>query len=195
MGLRLPIYPYYVGKGKPAASKKRNSHFNDVARETLEAFETYLSHPGVKRLAENVIFDSVKPRGRWFRTHTFDKDRDEHPKLLDLLNAVGKKGTILIPDITHITGSREKRTPRWKLEELVDQIADGNIEILPLVLKIKNGPSYDLRKIVDSGRPDPTVFELMPEIAMATTEHLKRFIRGQKRVRRIGAGRNRKPLS
>ena len=187
MGLRLPIYPYYVGKGKADASKDEGSHYNKLAYAPLERFQTYLSRADVKSIAENIIFGSIKKNDSWFCTRTFDLDRYEHPELSRLLIEVGKHGTILIPDLTEITGTKEKRTPRWKLEELVEQIYGDNIEVLPLIFKIKGQQSYDLTKIVDSGRPDPTIFEVMPQIAMKTTEYLKRFAGGQKGKRRTGS--------
>jgi hypothetical protein len=178
MGLRLPIYPYYAAQGKPKCRKDSQSEYNKRAHSSLQQFQRYLSLPEVKKLADNIIPGSLDPKtDNWFRPCEFEEDDATQPVLIHLLNMVGRHGTILIPDITHITGKKNTRLPITELKKLVRQIESNNIEILPLMLKLKN-ERCDLRKL-----SAPALFELMPKLAMETTEYLKRSVMGGAPVR------------
>jgi hypothetical protein len=175
MGLRLPIYPYYVAQGKTGARKKLMSHHNDKARSFLERFERYLSGDEMQRLAFNIIppqgSRSIPKRG-WFRAPLFDEDCDHHAELAKLMDRVGKNGTIVIPNITHIIGTRDKGPPSPATKKLMLRFDEEDIEILPLVIKTKLR-SFDLTEYIDTGTPAREVFELTTEIARFAVQHLR----------------------
>jgi hypothetical protein len=175
MGLRLPIYPYYVGQGKTGVRTDRASHHNEEALLFLERFERYLSGDEMQKLAFNIIpphgSRSIPKRG-WFRAPLFDKDFDDHAGLAKLMDRVGKNGTIVIPNITHIIGTRDKGPPSPATKELMVRFDEEDIEVLPLVIKTKLR-SFDLTDYIDTGRPACEVFELTTEIARFAVQHLR----------------------
>ena len=175
MGLRLPIYPYYVAQGKTGARKKLMSHHNDKARSFLERFERYLSGVEMQRLAVNVMpphGSRSVPRRNWFHAPIFDEDCEDHTGLAELMDRVGTRGTIVVPNLTHIIGTKAQQPPSPATRELMARFDEDDIELLPLVIKTKLR-SYDLKKYIDKGRQAPEVFELMPEIARFAVQHLK----------------------
>lgn len=175
MGLRLPIYPYYVGQGKIGVRNDRMSHHNEEARSFLKRFEEYLSGAEMQRLAFNVIpphgSRSVPKRG-WFRVPVFDEDCDDHAGLSRLMDRVGKNGTIVVPNVTHIIGTRDKGPPSPATRQLMLRFDEEDIEVLPLVIKTKLR-SFDLTEYIDTGRPAPEIFELTTEIARFAVQHLR----------------------
>lgn len=186
MGLRLPIFPYHAAQGKEAPRRSATSYHNNRARVALERFQAVLSREDVKSDAFNLIRGRLRLiRGNWFRSVEFEEDDEEYPVLNRLLDTVGKHGTILVPDVTHIVGKKdEKRLSTSPVtRQLVERIDAENIEILPLVLKLEN-KTYDLRKCANCNEPGKVLFELMPQIAMDTTEYLKRALNGSQGKRR-----------
>lgn len=179
MGLRLPIYPYYAAQGKSGVKRDPASFFNRRAFEEMQQFADYLSEPTIRRIASNVIPPQGKqsiPTNGWFEPAVFDEDDTDHKGLAALMARVGKHGTILVPDLTHIMGKKEKLPPSAATRKLMARFDIEDIEVLPLVLKLQDRP-YDLRKFPESFRrtnaPAPELFELMSEIARATVNYLQ----------------------
>jgi hypothetical protein len=181
MGLRLPIYPYYTAQGRPSVKREKGSRWNDIARSQLEDFVAYLSLDDVRQIA----FNYIPPLGKinvsksdWSSASVFDEDDVNHVGLASLMTRVGKHGTILIPDETHILG-KERHPPTAPVKKLMKQFDLDDIEILPLVFEM-NGKAYDLKeypkKYAESGKPDPELFELMPPLARAFVDYLKRHV-------------------
>jgi hypothetical protein len=182
MGLRLPIYPYYAAMGMPGVKEDPASFFNRRAFEEMQQFADYLCKPTTRQIASNII----PPRGTqriptkgWFETAVFDKDDWNHKELAALMAAVGSHGTILVPDLTHIMGKKRDLPPSRDTRNLMARFDIEDIEVLPLVLNLP-GRRYDLRQFSKpSSRkqsPAPELFELMPEIARATVDYLKRYV-------------------
>ncbi|MBV9978456.1 hypothetical protein [Bradyrhizobium sp.] len=182
MGLRLPVYPYYAAQGMPGVKFDPASFFNRRAFEEMQQFADYLSEPSIRRIASNVIPPQGKqsiPTNGWFETAVFDEDDTDHKGLAALMAKVGKHRTILVPDLTHIMGKEEKRPPSAATRELMARFDVEDIEVLPLVLKLR-GRRYDLRKFPKSfprtHAPAPELFELMSEMARATVDYLQRAV-------------------
>jgi hypothetical protein len=179
MGLRLPIYPYYAAQGKRDAKLNSTSHYNAMAFEEMRHFAEYLSEPVVRQVASNVIPPPGKhsiPTKGWFKPALFDEDDRDHSGLAALMARVGKRGTILVPDLTHIMGKKEDRPPSPATRELMTRFDLEDIEVLPLVLNLKD-QRYDLRKFPKSfprtNAPAPELFDLMTEMARATVNYLQ----------------------
>lgn len=178
MGLRLPIYPYYAAQGRHGVKSDRASYFNRTAFEEMQRFADYLSEPSIRRIASNVIppagEQSIPTKG-WFEPVVFDEDDSDHSGLAALMASVGSHGTILVPDLTHIMGKKKKLPPSAATRKLMTRFDVEDIEVLPLVLKLRDR-SYDLRKFPDSfsrtHAPAPELFELMSEMARATVHYL-----------------------
>lgn len=186
MGLRLPIFSYHAAQGKGGSRQSATSYYNNRARVALERFQAVLSREDVKNDAFNLIRGGLRlNRGSWFRPVEFEEDDEQYPVLNHLFDTVGKHGTILVPDVTHIVGKKdEKRLSTSPVtRKLVERIDTENIEILPLVLTLEN-KTYDLRKCANYKEPGKILFELMPQIAMDTTEYLKRALNGSQGKRR-----------
>jgi hypothetical protein len=175
MGLRLPLTPYCVARGRGTCKTRQGSAHNDRIAVLLQRFESYLSRKDVKINAKNIIYGSVKRRnGKWFCESVFDADDTRHRKLKSLVKEVGRDGTIVVPDMTHVVG-RKKSCAGADLKKLIADIVANNIEILPLKLKLKDA-NYDLTRIVNADKPDPLIFELIPEIANKTNVYLERVL-------------------
>lgn len=182
MGVRLPFYPYYAAQGKPKARIKPSSYFNQRALKEMQEFADYLCEPTTRGIAYNIIppfgKQSIATKG-WFETEVFDEDAENHKQLAALMTRVGNRGTILVPDLTHIIGKEDNLPPSEATRNLMARFDVEDIEVLPLVLKLPER-QHDLRKIVRSSsrthRPAPELFELMPEIARATVDYLKRYV-------------------
>lgn len=179
MGLRLPIYPYYAAQGTRGTKSDPTSHFNRTAFEEMQQFADYLSKPDIRRISFNIIPPLGKqtiPTTRWFEPAVFDKDDEDHKGLAALMTSVGTHGTILVPDLTHIMGKKEKLPPSAATRELMTRFDVEDIEVLPLVLKLK-GRRYDLREFPELFRrtnaPAPELFELMSEMARTTVNYLQ----------------------
>jgi hypothetical protein len=178
MGLRLPIYPYYAAQGTRGMKSDPTSYFNRTAFEEMLQFADYLSKPGIRRIASNIIPPLGKqtiPTKRWFEPAVFDKDDEDHKELAALMASVGSHGTILVPDLTHIMGKKKNLPPSAATRKLMTRFDVEDIEVLPLVLKLRDR-SYDLRKFPDSfsrtHAPAPELFDLMSEMARATVHYL-----------------------
>jgi hypothetical protein len=178
MGLRLPIYPYYAAQGRREKKSNPKSTFNRRAYEEMKRFADYLSEPAILRIAFNIIpplGTQTIPTTRWFEPAVFDEDDDDHRELSALMTRVGRHGTILVPNLTHIVGKKEKLPPSRATRKLMMRFDEEDIEILPLVLKLKD-TSYDLTVFPKSFQrtnvPAPELFELMPEMARLTVRYL-----------------------
>lgn len=179
MGLRLPIYPYYAAQGARGVKFDTTSYFNRTALEEMQQFAAYLSDPAIRRIASNIIPPAGKqsiPTKGWFEPVVFDEDDSDHSGLAVLMAKVGRSGTILVPDLTHIMGKKEKLPPSAATRKLMTRFDLEDIEVLPLVLKLRSG-RYDLRKFPESFRRTkaaaPELFELIPEMARATVGYLQ----------------------
>lgn len=181
MGLRLPIFPYYAAQGMPGVKGQKDSGLNKEALGKMQQFENYLTDPVVRAIAFNII----PPRGKqsipskgWFKPPVFDSDNLNHKGLATLMAKVGRHGAILVPDLTHIIGKKKDLPPSEATRELIAQFDIDDIQVLPLVLKLR-GRSYDLRLypqlFLRTAAPAPELFELMPEVARATVDYLKRY--------------------
>lgn len=188
MGLRLPIYPYYAGRGRGNSRTSEASEYNRRTRSSLQNFQDYFSRTDVKQYASGIIIrGSMNPdKDNWFCPAVFDhgqdvsvngNDDDKIPVLFDLLDRVGQDGTILIPDQTHIVGQKNDRLPIEDLRKLVEKVDKNNIEILPLVLNLKH-VSYDLRENLNSTEVNSHFIHQIPRVAMEMTEYLKRAAKG-----------------
>ena len=182
MGLRLPIYPYYAAQGKTGVKFEPTSFHNQTAFDEMQHFEDYLSEPVIRKVAFNIIPPAGSlsaPAKGWFKPAAFDRDDTDHTGLADLMAKVGKHGTILVPDVTHIIGKEEDRPPSRATRELMTRFDSEDIEVLPLVLKLRTR-RYDLTKFPEffarNHTPSPEIFELMPEIARATVDYLQRAV-------------------
>ena len=190
MGLRLPIYPYYAAQGRPSVKKIKGSAHNENARKELEEFVAFLARDDVRRIAFNFIPLPGKTnvaKSDWSRAAIFDDDCENHDNLKSLMTTVGKHGTILVPDETHILGKRfgnQRHPPTAPVKEMMTRFDSDDIEILPLVFEM-NGKVYDLKeypkRYAETGKPDPELFELMPRIARAFVEYLKRHVNSGRR--------------
>jgi len=166
----------------PGVKFDTTSYFNRTAFQEMEQFSDYLSEPTIRRVAFNIIpppgRQSIPTKG-WFAPAVFDEDDRDHKELASLMARVGKHGTILVPDLTHIMGKKEKLPPSAATRKLMTRFDLEDIEVLPLVLKLRDR-RYDLRKFPKSfsrtHAPAPELFELMPEIARATVDYLKRYV-------------------
>lgn len=190
MGLRLPIYPYYAAQGKPGVKRNPRSYFNRTALEEMQTFAEYLSEPTIRETAFNIIPPPgarAVPDNGWFEPEVFDEDDEDHAGLAALMAHVGKHGTILVSSLDHIMGKEKKGPPTAATKDLMTRFDIEDIEVLPLVGELK-GQVYDLRvypkRFAGTRRPAPELFELMPEMARATVEYLKRSVAGGNRTRR-----------
>jgi hypothetical protein len=179
MGLRLPLYPYRVGRG----AERRNdpdSPANKRIGARLEELENYLSRDEIKRDAPNIIPIRGEPdvmQSQWVCHGVFDTDYECHTELERLMERVGQHGTIVIPNITHIIGRRDNNErPGPKVKELMKKIHLEDIEVLSLAFKL-NGRQHDLyKKYVKPGIVDPEFFYLASRMARATVEYLNRHV-------------------
>jgi hypothetical protein len=178
MGLRLPIYPYHAAQGRPGVKSDPTSYFNRTASEELQRFADYLSEPSIQRIASNVIPPAGKqciPTKGWFEPVVFDEDDSDHSGLAALVTKVGRHGTILVPDLTHIMGKKEDLPPSAATRKLMVRFDVEDIEVLPLVLKLRSRRD-DLRKFPASFRRTnaaaPELFKLMSEMARAAVQYL-----------------------
>lgn len=176
MGLRLPIYPYCVAQGKEGVRADQTSHHNKKALSLLKRFEEYLCQPEMRNAAINVIPPQGKkliPKKGWFKAPVFDEDVKDHTGLAKLMQIVRKSGgTIVIPHITHIVGTKESGPPSPATRKLMVRFDEEDIELLPLVIKTEQ-TSYDFATFVENGKPAPELFGILPEAARFTVRYLK----------------------
>lgn len=182
MGLRLPIYPYYAAQGRRGEKRSPSSSFNADALKEMQTFAKYLSEPTIREAAFNIIpppGESAVPDKGWFEPEVFDEDDKNHARLASLMTRVGRHGTILVPNLSHIKGKEKRGRPTDATRELMQRFDIEDIEVLPLCGKLK-GVAYDLRvfpeRFASNREPAPEIFELMPEMARAAVEYLKRHV-------------------
>lgn len=187
MGLRLPIYPYYAAQGVRGKKFDPTYWMNEDACKEMRQFADILCAPAARQIAFNIIPHRGKqkvPTTGWFEPAVFDRDDKDHEGLAGLMTRVGNRGTILVPDLTHVMGKKKQR-PSEATRRLMVRFDSEDIELLPLVLNLKD-KNYDLREFYRSQVPTSDLFELMPEMARAAVDYLKRAVA-------TGSGKRRPP--
>ena len=187
MGLRLPLFPYFVGRGP--FRKDRKSPENHRIEAKLAELEEYLACVDVRRVAVNVFpIDGVTG---WVRPVLFEPDYGSLPGLKALVSDVRQHGTIVIPNITHIIGRKDNNErPNEMLKDLMEQIHDQDVEVLSLSFKLRERISDDREKrrsdrykeyrhdlyeeFVKPRKADSEFFLLASRMARATVEYLNR---------------------
>ena len=197
MGLRLPLYPFYVGRGPEEERRNRQGPDNARIEARLRELEDYFARGDVKRAAVNVI----PPKGQvdvlnaeWVRPVGFEPDYESLSGLAQLVKRVRQDGgTIVIPNITHIIGRKDNgERPSNAVKDLMEKIYVEDIEILPLAYKLDERVSdsyegrrpdrykviqYDLYKTYIKPRcADESLFRLAPRMARAAVEFLNRHV-------------------
>jgi len=176
MGTRLPIYPYHVGRGRRDRRNDPESPTNKRIKLKFEEFADYLGRDDVRRCARNVIL-SPEQAAPWVQPATFDKDAENHAGLEALINSIGKRAAIAIPNITHIIGrEKDDDPPSAKTRILMRRIHLEDIEVFPMVWSLY-GEKIDLySQYVRPGIAATKFFDLIPRIARDAVTYLNHAV-------------------
>lgn len=112
MGLQMPAFAYYSAKGqrttgdREGARDREDSKFNLGSRRILDRFFTLLRHPVLRDIAiekqaaynNQVDLHDVD----WKARTVFETDVDGRPQLTQLIAAMAGRGTVVVPDFTHL---------------------------------------------------------------------------------------------
>lgn len=175
MGFRLPIYPYVVAQGKGAPRLDLKKGFNARNLRLVDELRNYLANENVKNEATNLTPNGLDLERDWFRPLTFETDDGRRPKLKRLLEEVGDRGTILVPNMRHIMGSRNVGSRSKATLTLMSKIVKDTIE----VVSIKH-PKHDLAEVINGGNPCDQLFKRVPANGIENIILIQRSINGGK---------------
>lgn len=106
MGLKMPAYAYYSAKGHMSVRVEEDSGWNLRSQQKLEKFFNFVAHPLVREIGlSQVIYNNQQDLREidWRAQTVFEVDIEYRPRLAELIDAMGKHGTVVIPDMSHLT--------------------------------------------------------------------------------------------
>ncbi|MGD5686724.1 hypothetical protein QUT52_22540, partial [Xanthomonas citri pv. citri] len=106
MGLKMPAYAYYSARGHESVRDEEGGGWNLKSQEKLDKFFNFVAHPLVREIGLNqVIYNNHQDLREtdWRAETIFEVQIEDRPQLTLLIDVMGKQGTIVIPDMSHLT--------------------------------------------------------------------------------------------
>jgi len=106
MGLYMPAYAYYSAKGHKSVRGEEDRGWNPRSQQKLDKFFNFVAHPLVREIGfHQVIYNSQQDVREidWRAQTIFEVDIEYRPQLAELIRAVDEHGTVVIPDMSHLT--------------------------------------------------------------------------------------------
>jgi hypothetical protein len=106
MGLKMPAYAYYSAKGHGSVRGEEDGGWNLKSQQKLDKFFNFVAHPLVREIGLNqVIYNNQQDLREidWRAQTIFEVHIEDRPQLTQLIDVMGKQGTVVIPDMSHLT--------------------------------------------------------------------------------------------
>src|ERR1700682_3650731 len=107
MGLKMPAYAYYSAKGHMSVRVEEDSGWNLRSQQKLDKFFNFVAHPLVREIGLNqqVIYNNQQDLREidWRAQTIFEADIECRPRMPELIDALDEQGTVVIPDMSHLT--------------------------------------------------------------------------------------------
>lgn len=106
MGLKMPAYAYYSAKGQRSIRDEEDRGWNPRSQQKLDKFFNFVAHPLVREIGlRQVIYNNQQDLREidWRAQTIFEVDIEYRPHLAELIDAIDEHGTVVIPDMSHLT--------------------------------------------------------------------------------------------
>lgn len=106
MGLKMPAYAYYSAKGHMSIRGEEDRGWNPRSQQKLDRFFNFVAHPLVREIGlQQVVYNNQQDLREidWRVQTVFEVDIEYRPHLAELIDAMDEHGTVVVPDMSHLT--------------------------------------------------------------------------------------------
>jgi hypothetical protein len=139
MGLTMPAYAYYLGRGRERKDPEKLKGWNKNSEEALNVLFELLDHPLIKDIA--IRKEAVSPRfanidlsqSNWRMGTMVEEHRFTRPELKRILDELQDRGTIVVPTIGHLKS--DHKLMKRLCEHPIAPISIDKIAVKTAILK------------------------------------------------------------